>query len=47
MNIHSKEGRAFAAGVAIGDADTLAVKLEHAYHAWINDSYWLVMPYKL
>ena len=47
MNIHSKEGRAFAAGVAIGDAGTLAAKLEHAYRAWINDSYWLVMPYKL
>ena len=32
MNIHSKEGRAFAA------------KLEHGYRAFINDSYWLGMP---
>ena len=47
MNIHSKEGRAFAGGVEIDDPDTLAVKLDHGYRAWINDSYWLVMPYKL
>lgn len=47
MNIHSKQGRAFAAGAAISDPDTLAAKLDHAYRAWINDSYWLVMPYKL
>ncbi|MEE3259497.1 MAG: hypothetical protein VX293_09830 [Candidatus Latescibacterota bacterium] len=47
MNIHSKKGRAFAAGVEISDPDTLAAKLQHGYRAWINDSYWLVMPYKL
>ena len=47
MNIHSKEGRAFVAGAAISDPDTLAAKLDHGYRAWINDSYWLVMPYKL
>ena len=47
MNIHSKEGRAFSAGVEISDPDTLAARLEHGYRAWINDSYWLVMPYKL
>ena len=47
MNIHSKEGRAFVAGAEISDPDTLAAKLDHGYRAWINDSYWLVMPYKL
>ena len=47
MNIHSKEGRAFAAGAKISDPDTLAAKLDHGYRAYINDSYWLVMPYKL
>ena len=47
MNIHTREGRAFAAGVEISDPDTLAAKLDHGYRAWINDSYWLVMPYKL
>ena len=47
MNIHSKEGRVFVAGEAVSDPDTIAAKLEHSYRAWINDSYWLVMPYKL
>lgn len=47
MNINSKKGRAFVAGEAISDPDTLAAKLERGYRAWINDSYWLVMPYKL
>lgn len=27
--------------------DSIAAKLEHGYRAWINDSYWLVMPYEL
>lgn len=27
--------------------DTLAADLQAAYRAWINDSYWFVMPYKL
>ena len=47
MNIHSKEGRVFVAGEAVSDPDTIAAKLEHGYRAWINDSYWLVMPYEL
>ena len=47
MNIHSKEGHAFVDGKKISDPDTLAAKLDHGYRAWINDSYWLVMPYKL
>jgi hypothetical protein len=47
MNLHSQEGRAWQGGMEISDPDTLAAKLEHAYRAWINDSYWLIMPYKL
>ena len=46
-NIHSHEGRAWQAGQLIEHVDTLAVKLDAAFRAWINDSYWLVMPYKL
>lgn len=47
MNIHSKAGRAWEDGQEITDPDSLAPRLESAYRAWINDSYWLVMPYKL
>lgn len=46
-NIHSHQGRAWEGGELTVDADTLAVRLDAAYRAWINDSYWLVMPYKL
>ncbi len=47
LNIHSGEGR-----VRIGDreltmADSLAAYLTRGKHIWINDSYWLVMPFKL
>lgn len=47
MNLNSKEGKAWQDGVAIEDATQLAEKLKFGYEAWINDSYWLVMPYKL
>ena len=46
-NIHDGSGRAWAAGVEITDVDTLAARLDKAHRAWIKDSYWLVMPYKL
>lgn len=47
MNLHSKEGRAWHDGVEINDAAALAGMLENGESAWINDSYWIAMPYKL
>jgi len=47
MNIQTKEGKAWENGEAITDAEKLAEILDRAYKIWINDSYWLVMPYKL
>ncbi|MCP4200796.1 MAG: hypothetical protein GY769_02530 [bacterium] len=47
MNIHSKEGRAWRAGEEVTDAEDLAGLLELGESAWINDSYWMFMPYKL
>ncbi len=44
MNIHSREGRAFANGTEITPADQWLVS---AYRDWINAGYWLLMPYKL
>lgn len=46
-NIRTHEGRAWRAGEPVVDADTLAARLDRAHAAWINDAYWLVMPYKL
>lgn len=46
MNIHTKEGRAFKGGVELG-ADELAETLEGGHQTWVNDAYWMFMPYKL
>ena len=47
MNVHSRTGRAWKASVEVAEADSLKKYLDRGYRAWINDSYWLVMPYKL
>ena len=47
MNIHSKEGRVFIHGEEQTSADSLAKFLEVGEAMWINDTYWLLMPYKL
>ena len=47
MNVHSREGRVWQGGGEIAEPDSLKKYLERGYRAWINDSYWLVMPYKL
>ena len=46
MNLHTKEGRAREEGQELS-GDDLARVLRHAEGVWINDAYWLVMPYKL
>lgn len=47
MNIHTKEGRVWEGGQEITNPDSLKKHLDGGYRAWVNDSYWLVMPYKL
>lgn len=47
MNIHTGEGRVWRGGEEVTGAETLEAGLEAGLSAWINDSYWLVMPYKL
>lgn len=47
ININDKTGRVFKDGNEITDADTLSTFVTNAYNAWVNDSYWLVMPFKL
>lgn len=46
MNLHSKEGQAWVGGEPAAD-EALAKLLESGYAWWVNDSYWLLMPYKL
>ena len=47
LNINTMEGRARVKGVEVTEVDSLAKLLDRGKRIWINDSYWLVMPYKL
>lgn len=47
MNIHNKEGSVFMHGEIQTHQDSLAKYLDRGYRMWVNDSYWLVMPFKL
>ena len=47
MNINTKEGNVYQKGVLEANADSTKKYLDRGYGAWVNDAYWLVMPYKL
>ena len=47
MNLNTKRGRAWVDGREVTEPEALAALLDRGEAAWINDSYWLVMPYKL
>ena len=47
MNIHSMEGKVKLKGEELTHPDSLSKYLDRGKSIWINDSYWLVMPYKL
>jgi len=46
MNVQSRQGRAWLRGAELKGASLKPV-LDRAYSRWINNSYWLIMPYKL
>ena len=47
MNLHSGTGRAWRSGAEVTDEDDLAAMLDRGEALWINDSYWMFMPFKL
>jgi hypothetical protein len=47
VNIHTSEGKAEKDGVEVTDETALKELLHKAKSIWINDAYWLTMPYKL
>ncbi|MEM7656616.1 MAG: hypothetical protein AAF399_10845 [Bacteroidota bacterium] len=47
LDMNTDTGLAWEKGIALTDADSLANRMERAKSIWINDSYWLVMPFKL
>ena len=46
LNLNSKEGSAWRDGKPLA-GDEQKKQLDDAYASWVNDSYWLVMPYKM
>lgn len=47
VNIHSLDGKVLIDGEELTNPDSLSKYLNRAKSIWINDSYWLVMPFKL
>jgi len=47
LNVNNDKGRVFKNGAELTEPDSVAKYVKQAKAAWINDSYWLVMPFKL
>lgn len=47
VNINSEKGRAFKQDKEVADPEALAGLMKKGKAIWINDSYWLFMPFKL
>lgn len=47
MNLNTRKGIAWKTGTEITDADELQRALDYGYETWMNDSYWVFMPFKL
>ena len=47
MNIQTMQGRVRQNASEVTDTAALSALLKKAYGMWVNDSYWLVMPFKM
>jgi hypothetical protein len=47
INVNNGQGRVRVNQREIADQDSLRLMLQRARGIWINDSYWLIMPFKL
>jgi hypothetical protein len=47
VNVNTGEGKVQVKGQPLPQSDSLQRMLQRAKSIWINDSYWLVMPFKL
>ena len=47
LNLKDMTGRVYKDGKEMTNPDSLKMYLERGKGAWINDAYWLVMPFKL
>lgn len=47
VNINNSKGKVYKNGAELTQPDSLAKYLEEGRKIWINDSYWLLMPFKM
>jgi hypothetical protein len=47
MNLHTKKGRAWKGTAELLEPEEVKRAMDYGYEAWINDSYWLLLPFKL
>ena len=47
FGLADKKGTAFVDGIAETDPAKLAADIEEGYARWVNDTYWVMMPFKL
>jgi len=47
VNLTTKQGKAFVNNTWVEHPDSIKVWMNKGYEIWVNDAYWLVMPYKL
>ncbi len=47
VNLRDRTGKSFTAGLPDRDSSDVAAHVKDSYERWVNDSYWLMMPFKL
>ena len=47
FNLGDKKGRAYTGGIIETDSTNIKNIIENGYERWVNDTYWVMMPFKL
>ncbi len=47
VNLANRTGKSFTAGLPDRDSTSVAAQVQNGYERWVNDSYWLMMPFKI
>lgn len=47
FRLADRKGSAFMDGIGVSDPNTVAKINEEGYERWVNDTYWVMMPFKL
>ncbi|HET9251752.1 MAG TPA: hypothetical protein VFP58_06505 [Candidatus Eisenbacteria bacterium] len=47
FGLADKKGISFTGGMPDADSASIASHIQNGYERWVNDTYWLIMPFKL